>query len=197
MDRGAFRSTGSAMFAATSSGNSTSATAADLFGPPGGETLTTPYESPLLSADTSVYIVFVSCSGNIGEPCTPFDTKILDVRGVEVTLEEKNAPSALFEGGDLLAEGPRSGVRALAFKVSDPESGVLRVSAIIGKTVVGTTDYSGSCEYAALAACATDRSGSIQVDTRAVPDGIYPVSLRVTDAAGNEQSVQRRERYRS
>ncbi len=140
------RSTGSAMFAATSSGTSTSATPADLFGPPGGATLTTPYESPMLSADTSIYIVFVSCSGNTGEACTPLDTNILDVRGVEVTLEENKAPSALVEGGDLLAEGPRSGVRTLAFKVSDPESGVLRVSAIIGKTVVGTTDYSGSCE---------------------------------------------------
>ncbi|HUR87270.1 MAG TPA: hypothetical protein VMY78_18220 [Solirubrobacteraceae bacterium] len=184
------RSTGSAMFAAASSGTSTTATPVDLFGPPGGETLTTPYVSPLLPADTSIYIVFVSCSGNTGETCTPFDTNILDVRGVEVTLEEKEVPTALIEGGDLLAEGPRSGVRTLAFKVSDRGSGILRVSAIIGKTVVGTTDYSGSCEYAALAACGIDRSGSIQVDTRTVPDGIYPVSLRVTDAAGNEQSAQ-------
>ena len=185
------RSTGSAMFAAVTAGNATTSTPADLFGPPGGETLTTPYVSPLLPDDTSIYIVFVSCSGNVGEACTPFDTNILDVRGVEVTLEEKNAPSVLIEsGGDLLGEGPKSGVRTLAFKASDPESGVLRVSALIGKTVVGTTDYVGSCAFAGLAACATDRTGSIQIDTRSVPDGIYPVTLRATDAAGNEQSVQ-------
>lgn len=183
------RSTGSAMFAATVSGTSTTATPSDLFGPPGGETLTTPYVSPELPPETSIYTVFVSCSGNTGEPCTPVDTNILEVRGVEATLEENIAPSGSIEGGDLLGDGPKSGVRTLTYKASDAESGVLRVSAVVGKAVVGTTDFAGSCEHGALAACATTRNGSIEIDTRKIPDGIYPVSLRVTDAAGNEQSI--------
>lgn len=184
------RSTGSAMFAAASSGNSTTATPADLFGPPGGETLNAPYVSPLLPPDTSIYIVFVSCSGNLGEGCSPLDTNILDVHGVEVTLEENAAPTGSIEGGELLASGTQSGLRSLAYKASDQQSGVMRVAAIIGKTVAGDADFAGTCDHAGLAACASARSGSLQVDTRKVPDGIYPVSLRVTDAAGNEHTVQ-------
>jgi hypothetical protein len=184
------RSTGSQFYSVVENGNATSANVVDLFGAPGGSTLTTPYVSPLLPSDTRIYLVLVGCSGGTGEPCTATDTNILDVRGAEVTLEEGSAPTGSIDGGELMADGPQSGVRALAYTAGDLESGVARVSAIIGKTVVGTADFVGDCAYAALAACPQARNGSISVDTRKVADGIYPVSLRVTDAAGNEKTVQ-------
>jgi hypothetical protein len=53
-----------------------------------------------------------------------------------------------------------------------------------------TTDFAADCAFAAVSACPSTRNGTIDVDTRKVADGLYPVSLRVTDAAGNEQVVQ-------
>ncbi len=164
--------TGSALFAAASSGTADTATRADLFGPPGGDTLTSPYVSPLLPADTSIYIVLVSCSGSTAEGCVPADTNVLDIKGVEVTLEEKVAPTASIEGGELMTGSPQSGVRALDFKASDLQSGVVRVSAVIANTVVGTADFAADCAHADFAACPQARSGSIEVDTRKVPNGI-------------------------
>lgn len=182
--------TGSALFVATSSGSATAATSANLFGPPGGDTLTSPYVSPLLAADTLNYIVLVSCSGSTADGCTPTDTNVLDIKGVEVTLEEKVAPSASIDGGELMTGGPQSGVRALAYTAGDLESGVDRVSAVMGNTVVGAANFAAECAHADFAACPQARNGSIAVDTRKVPDGSYPLALRVTDAAGNDQAVQ-------
>jgi hypothetical protein len=115
---------------------------------------------------------------------------VLDIRGAEATLEENIAPAASIEGGTVLATGPQSGIKTLAYSATDRESGIARVSAMAGRTVVGTTDFAADCAFAALLACAGTRNGTIDVDTRKVADGLYPVSLRVTDAAGNEQVVQ-------
>ena len=70
------------------------------------------------------------------------------------------------------------------------KSGIARISAVIGSTVVGTADFAAECEHADFAACPQTRSGSIAVDTRKVPNGTHPLALRVIDAAGNEQAVQ-------
>lgn len=184
------RSTGSQLFSVVENGNATSATPVDLFTTPGGSTLASPYVSPLLPADTTNYLVLVACSGGTGEPCTALDSDVLNIHGVETTLEETAAPTGSIDGGDLLAGGPQSGTRSLLYAAGDLESGVARVSAIVGNTVAGSLDFTGDCAYAALAACPRTRNGSIPVDTRKLPDGIYPVSLRVIDAAGNDRTVQ-------
>lgn len=184
------QSSGSTLFSVVTSGNANVQNPVDLFGPPGGSTLATPYVSPLLAADTHIYFVLINCAGGTGAPCTAGDADVLDIRGVETTLEESTAPTGSIEGGGLMADAPQSGIRALGFGARDAESGVARVAAFAGGTVVGTADFAGDCAYAALAACPQVRNGSIEVDTRKVPDGIYPVSLRITDAAGNEQNVQ-------
>jgi hypothetical protein len=89
-----------------------------------------------------------------------------------------------------MTNGAQSGIRGLAYAATDAQAGIARVSALIGKTVAGTTDFVSECTHAAIAACPQTRNTTIAVDTRKVPDGIYPVSLVVTDAAGNEQTVQ-------
>jgi hypothetical protein len=182
--------TGSTMYLAASSGNASFATPAEgIFQTPGGNTLSTPYVSPLFADNTVVFLLLVSCSIDAGA-CTPSATNILEIRGAEATLEENIAPTGSVDGGELMSAGAQAGVRALEYTVRDPQSGVARIAITVGKTVVGTADFASECAYADLAACPPSKSGSIAVDTRKVPDGLYPVSLRVTDAAGNEQTVQ-------
>jgi hypothetical protein len=183
--------TGSSIFAAVQYASATAATPGiGLFGPPGGETLTSPYVSPPLPPDTALFQVVLTCSADAGTGCTPNSTDVLDIRGAEVTLEENTPPTGSITGGELMSGATQSGVRALAYSANDLHSGVARVAAIAGKTEVGTVDFTSGCAFADLAACVRARNGSISVDTRKLADGIYPVSLRVTDAAGNEQTVQ-------
>jgi hypothetical protein len=183
--------TGSTLSVATQYGDGVSSppAAVGLFGPPGGETLTTPYSSPELPANTRVFGVYVICGIEAG-PCNPSSLNVLDIRGAEVTLEESTVPKASISGGELLTDGSQSGIRALAYSATDTQAGIARVSALIGKTIAGTSDFASECTYSAIAACPQTLTTTMAVDTRKVPDGIYPVSLVVTDAAGNEQTVQ-------
>jgi hypothetical protein len=182
--------TGSTMYVVTQYSDGTPGPpATGLFATPGGDTLTTPYATPELPADTRVFAVYLNCGIDAGA-CMPNVTSVLDIRGAEATLEEQTLPTASITGGELMADGPQSGVRALAYTANDAHSGVARVSAVIGKTVVAISDFSSECAHADIAACPQTRTTTLAADTRKVPDGIYPVSLVVTDAAGNEQTVQ-------
>lgn len=185
------RGAGSSMTVQVTSGTSTSTLPGTvLFAAPGGDTLGSPFVSPLLAGDTSYYDVFAACSGDAGPTCAPDETKILDVRGTEVTLEETTPPAGSIDGGALMAGGPQSGVRALAYSAIDHESGIARVSALIGSTVVGVADFLPECPFENFAACQQGRNSAVFADTRKVQNGFHPVSLRVTDAAGNEQTLQ-------
>jgi hypothetical protein len=90
----------------------------------------------------------------------------------------------------MLNGGPQSGIQDIDYEMRDQESGVAEVSAVLGTTVVAKHDFTPECAYANFAACSESRSGVLAIDTRKVPDGSYPLSLRVTDAAGNRDTVQ-------
>jgi hypothetical protein len=183
-------STGSSLFVAASAGGNTGALTENIFGPPGGDTLTSPYVSPVLLADTGSYVLFLSCSGNTWDGCVPGSPNPLEVRGAEVTLQEDVAPTGSVDGGSLLDGGAQSGIRSINYALSDQESGVAEVSAVLGSTVVATQDFKPECAYSSFAACPQARSGPLMIDTRKVPDGSYPLSIRVTDAAGNRETIQ-------
>lgn len=180
---------GSSLFAAAASDASGITRNQDLFGPPGGDTLTTPFESPLLAPDTGAYIVFVSCSGNTWDGCVPSSPNPLEIRGAEVTLQEDTSPTGVLEGGPLLDGAIQSGTRNLSYAISDQESGVASVSAMIGDKEVATQSFSAECRFSDFAACPRNQAGSLAVDTRVLSNGIYPVSLRIADAAGNRITV--------
>ena len=183
------RGAGSALFVAWSSGGPTGTTASgNLFGPPGADTLTTPFVTPVLPSDTRVFVLVLSCSGSAPEGCAPESANPLEVRGAEVTLEEDVAPGGTVDG-ELFAGGVQAGIRGLQYSVDDLQSGVAQVSAMLGTTVVATREFSGDCAQSGFAACETHRSGTLPIDTRKVPNGNYPVSLRVTDVAGNREVV--------
>lgn len=117
--------------------------------------------------------------------CSADETVPLVVHGLEATLSESVAPAGAALGGTLLADKPMSGVRSLEYSVSDDQSGVARVEALIGGTVVASRDLSGRCSYADWTACPSRDRDTLSVDTRSLPDGPHPLTLRVTDAAGN------------
>lgn len=180
---------GSDMFVNWSAGGPTGTTAtAGIFSPPGGDTLTSPYETPLLAEDTRSFTLIFSCSATASTGCTPSNPEPLEVRGAEVTLEEDVPPAVSITGGTLLSEGVQAGVRGLNFSGFDGESGIAQVSAVLGTTVVAAQDSGEECSYAGVTACPPNREGVLAVDTRKVPNGSYPLTLRVTDAAGNRES---------
>lgn len=123
------------------------------------------------------------------EDCYPADRTPLVIRGIELRLEENTAPAASIDGGTVLASGPQSGERTMQFTASDLESGVEKVEAVIGDTVVGSRDLGPQCPHVGFAACPESDKGVLTVDTRAVPNGTHGLTLRVTDAAGNAQIV--------
>jgi len=187
---GRLSGSGSGLYVAATAAGNTGSVYAEIFGPPGGSTLTSPYVSPVLLADTGSYVLVLSCSGSTNDGCTPASPNPLEVRGAEVTLEEDVAPTGAVDGGSLLEGGPQSGMRNITYAMRDQESGVAEVSAVLGTTVVATHDFRPECAYANFAACPQNRNGVLEVDTRKVPDGSYPLSLRVKDAAGNRETVQ-------
>lgn len=180
---------GSSLFVAAASDASGVTRSQDLFGPPGGDTLTTPFESPLLSPDTGAYVVFVSCSGNTWDGCVPSSINPLEIRGAEVTLQEDSPPTGLFQNGGLLDGSAQSGIRSLSYTAGDQESGVASIAAVVGETEVASQSFSADCAFSGFAACPQSKAGSLAIDTRALPNGIYPVSLRITDAADNTTTI--------
>jgi len=182
--------TGSFLYVVTRTSTSGSSTQTDVFGPPGGDTLTDPIVSPVLPVNTKAYRVALACSGSSWDDCYPTNRRPLEIRGAEVTLEEEAVPTASITGGTAVAGGSQSGLRSVSYVGKDDESGVAKIEALLSDTVVGSRDLRGECSYADIAACPSSGSGDLIVDTRGVPDGSHPLRLRATDAAGNSSVVQ-------
>jgi hypothetical protein len=165
--------------------------------PPGAEAL--PREWDLYAPTTTAVQLALVCNDPpdrpvlatrlAGEDCYPADALPFEMRGIEVRLEENAAPAAAIDGGTALASGPQAGERTLQFSATDLESGVEKVEAVIGDTVVASRDLVGRCPHTGFAACPKSDSGVLTLDTRAVPNGTHRLTLRVTDAAGNAQIV--------
>lgn len=83
------------------------------------------------------------------------------------------------------------GERTVSFEASDFQSGVARVEMLVDSRAVASQNLvSSRCRYESWNACEETASGDLVVDTRQVPDGTYTAQLRVTDAAGNQKTVQ-------
>lgn len=182
--------TGSFLYVVTRTASSGSSTQTDVFAPPGGNTLAYPSVSPILPMDTRAFRVALACSGSSWNDCYPASRRPLELRGAEVTLEEQAPPTAAILGGTALAGGSQSGPRSVSYVTRDDESGVARIEALLGDSVAGVRDLRGACSYTDFTACPSTEANDLAVDTRAVPDGSYPLRLRVTDAAGNKSITQ-------
>lgn len=159
-------------------------------GPPGAEDLV--LEQTFNPQLTSRYMVGVSCSPGItyGPECFPTHDVPLLLRGMAVTLSEDILPTAAAPGGTLLVGGAQSGTRTVTYSATDSQSGVAKVDVLLGDAVVASRDLTTQCSYNDFTVCPVTSDGSLEVDTRTAANGSQPLSLRVKDAAGNQQTVR-------
>jgi hypothetical protein len=146
------------------------------------------------SAGIRSFALQVWCSAAYGGADCFFPSRsVLEVRGARLTLSESAAPSGSIDGGSLVAGGTRRGAESLVYSAEDGDSGIARVQARLGATVVGDADFKASeaaCPHDSWSACGRTRVGQeMTVDTSRLHDGIHPLSLRIEDAAGNARVV--------
>jgi hypothetical protein len=106
-----------------------------------------------------------------------------------LTLSESDDPTAQATGGSLLAGDAHHGVQSLTWTAEDADSGVRRVDVYLGDTRAAAYDFLSSCPFADWNACPTTESRTLDLDTALLADGTYPLRIAVTDAAGNERTV--------
>ena len=78
----------------------------------------------------------------------------------------------------------------MSYAAADPQSGLAKVEVLLGDTVVESHDLTSRCFYADFTVCPASDDDTLEVDTRAVPNGSYDLAVRVRDAAGNERVVR-------
>lgn len=162
-----------------------------VFGPPGSEEMVSEQQ---LSPDTTDVQLGIQCGpGGVvsPEPCVPAHDVPLLIRGVEVTLSEDVQPIAVAAGGTLLEDGPQSGIRTVSYSAADAQSGLSKVEVLLDERLVASHDMTPRCHYGDFTVCPASLDGTLEVDTRAVPNGPHRMTLRVQDAAGNQRLVQR------
>lgn len=114
---------------------------------------------------------------------------IIRIEGMDTTLEDANPPTATINGGSLAGGGPVSGTATLQFIATDGESGVRESQLLVDGSPILTDSYSSQCPYTNFAACPRSQTNSMGWDTNKIANGEHQVALRITDAAGNTQTV--------
>lgn len=131
----------------------------------------------------------VFCSTDQSTNCyfgSPFG--IVGVGAVSLTLHDTGLPSIASGGGSLAATGVYKGEQTLLYRATDAGSGVARVTAALGSTVVATA--TSSCQSWNLRPCPPSTAGILDVNTNQVPNGTYPVILTAYDASGDGVPLQ-------
>lgn len=114
---------------------------------------------------------------------------------ITLHLEDNTPPKVENASGPLVtaaAGGAQvTGSQPISFTSADEQSGVRTATLTLsplsgGASYVHTFDFSGECAYDAWNACPLSQTVSgFTLNTDALADGAYAVSLAVTDAAGN------------
>jgi hypothetical protein len=159
------------------------------------------HDSGALPIGTQTWRLGVRCAaiGADHNHCT-LPSPFLRIRGLKTTLKESVQPSGSITGGTLAGGGILTDTKTIAYSAADAESGVEKVEALLDDVVVATgsnardltqpvAQQNGACKYSGLQACPASLDNVLSVDTNQVPDGAYELGLRITDAAGNVQTV--------
>lgn len=150
----------------------------------------TPAQVHLPSGTRTVY-VYSYCSYDASTNCyfPSGTTPVVKLEGMDATLEESNPPTIASTSGSLAGAGTVSGVATFDFTASDGESGVRESQLLIDGSPVLSDSYSSQCPYTNFAACPRSLSDSMTWDSRAASNGEHRVALRLSDAAGNTQTL--------
>lgn len=149
-----------------------------------------------------VFAWHLHCGAVASQACDLDSTWPLYIMGIENTVSEGTLPGdATIDGGSLTTAGTKSGSRTLRVTASDAHSGVQKVEVLLEDTLVATIDYdrdwsqplssqrAGTCQFADWNACPLSQSPEFTIDTAHVPDGVYTLGVRTTDAAGNRRTT--------
>ena len=140
--------------------------------------------------NTSGLFFGVECAAPTSQACIPGATlhyAQAEMYSVTVTLADTALPSVSALDGALWGGGVVWGTVPVTFSASDV-SGIeqVAVDGMPGQVALAPQ----SCDYMQTQPCPQLPSGSVGVDTSLLHDGAQTVSLVVTDAAGNTQTVQ-------
>jgi hypothetical protein len=133
----------------------------------------------------------VYCSyGNGAVNCRFSDpAHIINVSSLTLILTDNVKPGGGVFGGSLLDNGPRSGNQSLSYAVGDQDAGVRSMALKLASTTVARDDFTAKCTYDTWNACPVAQLGNASIDTSQLDDGRYPLTLEVTDAAGNTATI--------
>jgi len=165
--------------------------------PYGGGAPYTASQSWTLPEGTRDFEAYVNCSTDRSSPTCGFadSTAVPALTDITLSLEDDTPPKIESVSGPLAtgaaAGASVTGSQPISFTAGDGESGVhtatLTLSPLGGGTsYVHTFDFSGECAYDAWNGCPlTETVSGFTLNTDALADGAYAVSLAITDAAGN------------
>jgi len=139
--------------------------------------------------DTNGLFFGVECGASSPQVCIPGSTQHdaqADMYSVKVTLADTAMPTVAGEGGPLWTASVVAGTVTISFSASDV-TGIQQVAVDGAGGQLALTPE--SCDFTETQPCPQLPSGSIPVNTAQLRDGPETVSLLVTDAAGNTQSV--------
>lgn len=140
---------------------------------------------------------YVNCTTDRSSPTCDFadSTAVPALTNITLHLEDNTPPKVESASGPLVtaaAGGAQvTGSQPISFTSADAQSGVRTATLTLsplggGASYVHTFDFSGECAYDAWNACPLSQTVSgFTLDTDALADGAYAVSVAVTDAAGN------------
>jgi hypothetical protein len=141
--------------------------------------------------DSTGIILHVDCNdgSNQGNHCPGGNPSNVAVSRFDVDLRDLSDPVIVgTPSGDLLDPAqPVAGVRTVSFSATDQGSGVYGARIEVdGQTVASdiVDGNNGKCAkpFTAVVPCRTNASGSLSVNTAALPDGVHSMRLVVTDA---------------
>ena len=165
--------------------------------PYGGSSAYTATESWTLPQGARDFEAYVNCSTDRSSTTCDFadSNAVPALTDITLSLEDNTPPTVQAVSGPLAsaaaADTQVAGSQSISFSGSDAGSGIrsarLTLSPLNGAApYVHTFDFSDECPYDSWNACPlTETVSGFTVDTDALADGAYAVSLAITDAAGN------------
>lgn len=152
--------------------------------PMGNATAGTDVQTSLVGASEITFDVYCS----LATTCDFTAPNPLTVGRVSLTLHDTGVPSVQATGGGLTPGATVHGGETIGYSATDSGSGVAKVTASLGSTVVATA--TPSCQSPALSPCPPTTTGTLSVDTTQLPDGTYPLSLTAYDESGDPATTQ-------
>jgi hypothetical protein len=137
---------------------------------------------------------FLACGDVSGCAQSPSGDLRIRGRSFEFTLDDLVAPEILDVGGDLVSEGWLRGTRSLEISAADQGGGLAGVSAFVDGVPLVSVPYGCSKvadRFVNLQPCPLSQSGTWNVDTRDIEDGVSALEVAATDVgrAAAEESV--------